>query len=71
MTEELQRNRAELHGLAAELTLATQRLWDYVESNYADHELLGRVQALLEANVAYHRQHIAMWEAARRRVQGG
>ncbi|HKA49172.1 MAG TPA: hypothetical protein VKK19_06230 [Candidatus Dormibacteraeota bacterium] len=66
MTEELHRSRAELHGLGAELTLATQRLWDYVEENYADRELLVRVQALFEANMAYHRQHSAMWEAARR-----
>lgn len=55
-----------MHGLGAELTLATQRLWDYVEANYADRELLVRVQALFEANMAYHRQHSAMWEAARR-----
>ena len=66
MTEELQKGRAELHGLGAELTLATQRLWEYVEANYADRELLVRVQALFEANMAYHRQHTAMWEAARR-----
>lgn len=66
MTEELQKSRAELHGLGAELTLATQRLWEYVEANYADRELLIRVQALFEANMAYHRQHTAMWEAVRR-----
>lgn len=71
MTEELLRNRAELHGLGAELTLAAQRLSDYVEANYADHELLVRVQALFEANAAYHRQHSAMWEAARRRAREG
>jgi hypothetical protein len=69
MTEELERDRAELHGLGAELTLASQRLWDYVEANYADGELLGRVRALFEANVAYHRQHGAMWDAARRHAR--
>jgi len=71
MTEELQQGRAELHGLGAELTLATQRLWDYVEANCADRELQVRVQALFEASAAYHRQHSAMWDAARRRARGG
>ena len=66
MSEEVQESRAELHGLGAELTLATQRLWEYVEANYADRELLVRVQALFEANMAYHRQHAVMWAAARR-----
>jgi len=28
------------------------------------------VQALFEANLAYHRQHTAMWEAARRTAPG-